>query len=362
VFHTSASAQTPQFVTHRDYSSGYGSASIAAGDINGDTVPDLAIANYFDGTVAVLLGNAGGTFQPARVMYLGPGNSPRSAALGDFNRDGKPDLAVASPGANTVTVLLGVGDGTFQVAVVLGAGSSPGGVAVGDVNADGKPDLAVANAASNNVSVLIGNGDGTFQPARSFLADSGPAFVTFGDFNRDDKTDLAIANTGSGTVSVLLGDGDGNYEAPRTFAAGAGVWAVAVADFNGDGAPDLAAANNGANSVSMLLGNGDGTFQPKQTAAVTGTPSFVAAADFNRDGHSDLAVASSGSSIAWSPIHADPIFVKSATTIKTMAAAGGMADSDVASATYTIRVAPPALIPPGGRPLATLPAAEEGGQ
>src|SRR5438067_1418739 len=93
----SAPAQTLQFATHKDYSSGYGSASIAVGDLNGDGVRDLGIANYFDGTVAVLLGNADGTFQPARVSYLGPNNQPRSAALADFNRDGKLDLIVANP-------------------------------------------------------------------------------------------------------------------------------------------------------------------------------------------------------------------------------------------------------------------------
>src|SRR5207247_928660 len=100
---------TLQFGTHKDYSSGYGAASIAVGDLNGDAVRDLALANNFDGTVAVLLGNPDGTFQPARIVYLGPNNQPKSAALADFNRDGKLDLVVANPAANTVTILPGNG-------------------------------------------------------------------------------------------------------------------------------------------------------------------------------------------------------------------------------------------------------------
>ena len=90
-------AQTLQFAAHKDYPSGYGPASIAVGDINGDQRPDLAVANGFSDTVAVLLGNADGSFQPPRLVFLGPGNNPRSVAIGDFNRDGRPDLAVANP-------------------------------------------------------------------------------------------------------------------------------------------------------------------------------------------------------------------------------------------------------------------------
>ena len=290
-FPCSLSAQTLRLTAHKDYSSGYGPASIAVGDINGDSLPDLGVALSFSDTVAVLPGNADGSFQPPRLVYLGPGTNPRSVAIGDFNRDGKPDLAVANPTSNTITVLPGNGDGTFQPVTTLGAGTGPSSVAVGDFNGDSNPDLAVANNGSNNVSVLLGNGNGTFQPARTFAADSGAAFVAVGDFNRDGRPDLAVANTGAGTVSALLGNGDGNFQAPRTFAAGNGVLAVAVGDFDRDGTPDLATANNGANTVAVLRGNGDGTFRAAQAFAVGNGPTSVAAGDFNRDGRPDLAVA-----------------------------------------------------------------------
>src|SRR5215468_8450616 len=101
---------------------------------------------------------------------LGVGSSPQSVAVGDFNGDGLPDLAVANQSSNNVSVLLGIGDGRFTAAQNFGAGSFPHSVAVGDFNGDGLPDLAVANRDSNHVSVLLGNGDGSFQAARDFGA------------------------------------------------------------------------------------------------------------------------------------------------------------------------------------------------
>jgi len=107
--------------------------------------------------------------------------------------------------SNSVGVLLGNGDGTFQPAVNFGVGSSPASVAVGDFNGDGKADLAVANYGSNNVSVLLGKGDGTFQPAVNLSVGLNPLSVAVGDFNGDGRTDLAVANSLSNSVSVLLG-------------------------------------------------------------------------------------------------------------------------------------------------------------
>src|SRR6516164_340033 len=125
------------------------------------------------------------------------GSGPQSVAVGDFNGDGKPDLAVVNSYSNNVSVLLGNGDGTFQPAVSYGTGSGtgPAFVAVGDFNHDGKLDLAVANSNSSNVSVLLGNGDGTFQTAVNYDVGGAPTSIAVGDFNHDGKLDLAVANS-----------------------------------------------------------------------------------------------------------------------------------------------------------------------
>ncbi|PYM87134.1 MAG: hypothetical protein DME09_00365, partial [Candidatus Rokuibacteriota bacterium] len=143
-------------------------------------------------------------------------------------------------------------------------GTSPFSVAMGDFDGDGKPDLAVANGGSNDVSVLLGNGDGTFKPAKNYEAGlgGGPLWVAVGDFNLDGKLDLVVANSSSDSVGVLLGNGDGTFRPSVTFpAGGTAPQSVAVGDFNGDGKPDLAVASYYSNNVTVLIGNGDGTFQ-----------------------------------------------------------------------------------------------------
>src|SRR5712691_2768237 len=119
---------------------------------------------------------------------------PISVAVGDFNGDRVQDLAVANSGSNTVSVLLGNGDGTFRAAPTVAVGTDPEFVAVADFNGDGVPDLVVANRGSATVSVLLGNGDGTFRAALTYGVGAGPASVAVGDFNGDGKLDLAVAN------------------------------------------------------------------------------------------------------------------------------------------------------------------------
>lgn len=296
-------------------SGGYAAWSVAVADVNSDGKPDLLVANCGstgncnNGAVGVLLGNGDGTFQTA-MAYGSGGSHATSLAVADVNGDGKPDIVVTNADDNTVSVLLGNGDGTFQTAVAYGSGGDAvWSVSVADVNSDGKPDLLVTNGClsdgcGDTVSVLLGNGDGTFQTAVAYGSGGGTAdSVAVADVNGDGKPDLLVANCGSsmgdcsdGTVGVLLGNGDGTFQTAVAYSSGGeNAYSIAVADVNGDGKPDILVANAGGNgNVGVLLGNGDGTFQTAMTYDSGGVSTSVAMADVNGDGIPDLVVASCG--------------------------------------------------------------------
>jgi hypothetical protein len=275
------------FAAAVNYQTGVGPSSVAVGDFNGDGKQDLAVADYNNtGNVSILLGDGAGNFS-------GPGNfptssgGPTSVAVGDFNGDGKQDLAVAD--FNGASILLGDGTGNFGAPTNFGAGDFPYSVAVGDFNGDGKQDLAVANDESDNVSTLLADGTGNFSAATNFAVGDVPESVAVGDFNGDGKQDLATANALSDNVSILLGDGTGNFSGPTNFALGSSPSSVAVGDFNGDGKQDLAVA--AGYNVSILLGDGAGNFSRPAKFAAGHVPYSVAVGDFNGDGKQDLAVA-----------------------------------------------------------------------
>jgi len=250
---------------------GLGPDGVATGDFNHDGNLDIVTANSGDNTVLVLLGHGDGTFQPA-VTYAvtdanGNGIGPNAVAVGDFNGDGNLDIVTANIGDDTVSVLLGNGDGAFQPAVTYAVGNSPFSVAVGDFN--GHPDIVTAGdstAEDSMVSVLLGNGNGTFQPAVTYAEGFSLAFfsVAVGDFNG--HPDIVTANAFNGTVSVLLGNGDGTFQSAVTYAVGNYPDSVAVGDFNNDGNSDIVTANIGGNTVSVLLGQGNGQFRTSTAA------------------------------------------------------------------------------------------------
>jgi len=274
-----------------NYGTGSQPTSVSVGDFNRDGTPDLAVANQYSHNVSILLGNGDGTFTLAGSYQVG--SYPEFVTMGDFNSDGKLDLAVANAVTNNVSILLGNGDGTFQGAVNYVAGSYPNAIAVSDFNGDGKLDLAVTNWSSNDVSILLSVGDGTFQGAVNYGVGSSPRTVAVGDFNRDGNLDLAVANLWGNNVSVLLGVGDGTFQGAVNYGVGTGPASVITCDFNGDGKLDLAVANSEwhSNSVSVLLGVGDGTFQTAANYWAGSYPFSVTAGDFNGDGKLDLGVA-----------------------------------------------------------------------
>jgi hypothetical protein len=298
-----ASAATPQltFSGPTDYGAASGTKSVAVGDFNGDGVKDLAIANA--STVSIRLGNGDGTFQGATSYPVGSSGSGHpldstSIAVGDFNQDGNKDLAVANYGDDNVSILLGNGDGTFRPQTTYSVGSNPDSLAVGDFNNDGHQDLAVANYSDNTVSVLLGKGDGTFQAQSISAVGAEPSSVVVGDFNGDGRSDLAVADYGDSTVSILLNkaDGSGTF-AGSGYSTGPTPTGLAVGDFNGDGHPDLAVANDSSdpdhnfrNTVSILLGTSNGTFQDQAEYTTSESSWSIVVGDFNGDGQEDLAL------------------------------------------------------------------------
>ena len=299
-------------VTYEAGTEFFGPSGIVVGDFNGDGKPDLAVGDGSphppQSTVSVLLNNGKGGFQAARRFAVG--STPYQVALADLNGDGKLDLVVKlNPGGLNpgVGILLGNGDGTFAAE----ADFSGGGIGIGDFNGDGIPDL------TDGATVLLGKGDGTFGAPISTGAPPGPVGV--GDFNGDGKLDMAIANGGN-TIGVLLGKGDGTFQPPVNYVAGpgAGAGSIAVADFNGDGKPDLAvviaadqttpagcmpAASAACGGVAVLINRGDGTFLSPVVYSSGGIsiPTAIAIGDFNMDGHPDLAVANGGLTCSITP-------------------------------------------------------------
>jgi hypothetical protein len=246
------------------------------------------------------------SFAPA-VSYAA-GAEPSEIIAADFNNDGRLDLVVANPTANSVNVLLGNGNGTFQAPKTSAAGDNPVSIAVGDFNGDGKLDLTAANGGTGAVSVMRGNGDGTFQSPNSIGVGGDPSSVAVGDFNDDGKLDIAVTSNvyvpyysyyygdygfNEGHVHVLLGNGAGSFAAPTDTSLGFGYHTSAVAaDFDGDGDDDLVAVNFDYGSVSVALGTNTGT--PLDTVNSFSTGWYardVTVGDFTGDGKLDLATA-----------------------------------------------------------------------
>jgi len=288
----------------------------AIGDYNGDGILDFASLDIAGG-VMMFLGKGDGTFQ-AGASYSSPAEFCNSIVAGDFNHDGKLDLAFTSygngGGNSTVSVLVGNGDGTFQARTDYGTGAGPANVVAADVNADGRLDLVVSNSMivtlqAETLSVLLGRGDGTFSEAHAnyptgtagaTISNYGPVFV--GDFNGDGKPDLGGLFVDFSTYDVqagiVLSNGDGTFQAPKATDIGAygttGVYGVSVADFNRDGKLDFAVLVNGFSPECLVfLGNGDGTFQSPVSTPITALT--FAVGDFNGDGIPDIAFAAPGS-------------------------------------------------------------------
>ena len=340
-----ATAQ-PIFPVHTKFVDGV-VEEIAKGDFNGDGKIDIASTNHY-GSITILLNKGDGTFAEGIVS---PADKPYAVAVGDFNRDGKLDLAVTNNPNDTVSILIGNGNGTFVQTASYPVNHKPRSVAVGDFDGDGWLDLVTTNNSyptPDTVSVLRNNGDGTFAPQVDFYVGVNVSSVVVADFNRDGKPDIATVQYGS-TISILLNAGGINFLAhhdyptpgfytyemavgdvnndglldlvnvsstgslaavylnnaaqpgdflPKvTYPVEFGADKIALSDVDRDGSLDIVVTNYSGYSISVLHNNGNGTFAPKTDYRTGNNPVSLAAADFDGDGKPDVAVGFSGNTV-----------------------------------------------------------------
>ena len=290
------SHQAPDlFYLYKSIAVGKNPTSVVAGDLNGDRFADLVTTNISSDSLSILLGNGDGSFKDAMTLPLP--EQPRAVVLHDFNGDGRLDLAVATAGNNRVTILLGDGTGRFTKGDSYAAVKSPVSLAVGDFNRDGKSDLAVA-LRNDKLLILIGRGDGSFLQKGVYEYGDTPTSVTAADVNEDGLSDLLVTHGGamSNSVVVFLGKGDGTFQAPVPYKTGHSPLSLLVLDLNHDRHVDLLVVNGERDDISVFFGKGDGTFTQGPSFGANAGPISAVTQDFDGDGKTDIAVANSMSS------------------------------------------------------------------
>ena len=283
------------------------SSSEAVADFNGDGKTDVVVNNYgatAANSLSELLNNGSGGFQ-APVMIAGVAD-PILVQAADMNGDGKPDIVEAgyASSTSTIAVLLGDGHGGFTESSSFTVPGKVNSFVIGDFNGDGKPDLAasVGTDGAASLVVALGNGAGGFTSVTTTSVPYG-GLIAAGDFNGDGKADLVIGDTGSfPDVLVLKGDGSGGFSTLTTFTTAGLVDGLVVADFNGDGKPDIATLTGssgfaGAVNLYTNLGtvNNVTKFSSASSTAVGTSPESLVSADFNGDGNLDLVATFSSS-------------------------------------------------------------------
>ena len=236
--------------------------SMATGDFNNDGVPDFLTLNRTAGNLTIFLSDGfGGFYTPPGGPYK-LGTNPYYAAIGDFNGDGNADIAVVNQSSNNMNLLVGNGMGGFTAATgsPFTVAGGPSSIIAGDFNGDGKLDVATSNVNTNTVAVLLGDGNGGFSQASGSPFSSGGAFpiaIGTADFDGDGKPDLVVGNSNtdpSKNLFVFLGDGTGAFVQKGPFPGGSiGYGNLVTADFNRDGRPDAALSDYFGNNTTVLL-------------------------------------------------------------------------------------------------------------
>ena len=286
-------------------SAGQRPAKVAVADVNRDGRPDVIVASYESDDITVLIGDGGGDFKQSTGSPFAAGNSPSDIAVGDFNKDGRLDLALPNHATEYVTVLFGDGNGGFSPApdspITIDVEPHAHSIATGDLNNDGNLDLALTNSLGDEILALYDDGTGSFTFASSTISVPPHPYrnVVITDINNDGNLDIITPANRQRAVTVLLGDGKKNFReaAGSPFPAGDNPFFTAVGDLNGDHIKDLVIANYDSGDATILFGSNEGKFTPAANSPFeTGRrPVCIAIDDIDADGIQDAVITNWGS-------------------------------------------------------------------
>ena len=277
------------FYYFASYKVGKNPTTVTPFDINQDGVTDLVTTNMSSNTLSILIGNGDGTFRDQVQLHVC--QEPRSLATGSFNEDIYPDVVLACSGSDQIAVLFGRADGKFQEGPQYPVHRTPIAVASDDLNGDQVADLVVA-LRNDKVKIFLGQGNGEFRHGAQYEYGDTPTSVALSDLNGDGKVDLVVTNGGpmSNAVSIWVGNGDGTFQQPTDYRSGKRPLGVSFADFNNDRIRDLLVINGERDSFSTFLGTGNATFQAGHDSGADAGPNYGLARDFNGDHRADVAI------------------------------------------------------------------------
>jgi hypothetical protein len=277
------------FYYFASYKVGKNPTTITPLDINQDGVTDLMTTNVSSNTLSILIGNGDGTFHDQVQLHVC--QEPRSLATGAFNADPYPDIVLACAGGDQIAVFFGRADGKFEEGPQYPVHRTPVSIASDDLNGDQMVDLVVA-LRNDKIKVFLGQGNGEFRHGAQYEYGDTPTSVALSDLNGDGKTDLVVTNGGpmSNAVSIWIGKGDGTFQSPIDYRSGRRPLGVSFADFNNDRIRDLLVINGERDSFSTFLGNGNATFQAGRDSGANAGPNYGLARDFNGDHRVDVAI------------------------------------------------------------------------
>jgi hypothetical protein len=292
------------FAKQMTFSTGTNSApwSTVAGDFNKDGKLDLAVVNSGASNVGVLYGCGNGTFGNLQTYSTGIGSQPTSVQVADLNNDNQLDIIVGDETLNRVGVFFGYSDGTFASVstVSLEQGSYTYSLAVGDFNRDNRLDFAVADFDNNNIGIFLASGSEPFGGQTTYFIGEGfrPSSVAVGHFNDDNQLDIAITNSGTDNIGILFGYGNRTFSNITTYSTGTGShpMSLAVGDFNNDSRTDIVVANSETNAIVVFIGHDNGSFSSSipYYMGLAAQSVSIAVGDFNKDHRLDIAVVNYG--------------------------------------------------------------------